>query len=101
MTTLKLSEDEVDNMSFPLAIGLQEYWLDFPPEHVSLRFLLQAFTNWKPKVKATKFDPASLWEMRKMLGPTAMITEKLPDRVRELIKLGESMTAKLNKQTDS
>ena len=40
MTGLKKTRDEVGSMDLPDVLGLLEYWLDFPPEHVLLRALV-------------------------------------------------------------
>jgi hypothetical protein len=87
-------------MYWPDVLELLKYWLSHPPEHISIRMLLQVFTSWKPAT--TEQETPFNRESAIMLTQHGFFrgAEKLPPRVKELMDLAESIKRKMNK-TDS
>jgi hypothetical protein len=89
-------------MFWPDVLELLKYWLSHPPEHMSIRMLLQVFTTWKPSTPEQQQTPFNR-ESAMMLTQQGFFrgSEQLPERVRNLINIAEEMKKKMKLPTDS
>ena len=65
------------------------YWREHPPLHV----LLAGYVGYKPSKRTPEIASGDMAQLTRMLGPAA----QPPERVKELMRWAEQMSAKMGK----